>query len=344
MKPIVGIIGGGKFGLALVKLLSENADVMLYSRRDDLTDEINETQKIRDTKLKNRIYATSDLSEVCERTQLIMPVISSQYFRTVMQEMSAHLTPKHILIHGTKGFDLLNAKSSGKSYQDFKLEDVKTMSDIILDETNVKRVGSLCGPNLAEEILNGLPAATVIASEFDEVIREGREVLAGKSFFVFGSYDLKGAEVAGALKNVVALASGILGGRSLGKNAEAILIVRGLREMIHLGEKMGATSKAFFGTAGIGDLIATCTSEKSRNYRCGMRIAQGESLEQILSSSSEVVEGIRSLEIAYNIAKKYKIHAPIIKTVYDIIHNKKDIDKTILGLMKYPLASDVDYF
>ena len=260
-----------------------------------------------------------------------------------MQEMSPFLSPRHLVIHGTKGFDMLPSEKENNGLNDFKTSDIKTMSDVILEETDAIRIGSLCGPNLAMEILEGLPTATVIASEYDEVILRGKEALAGQRFFVFGSYDLKGAELAGALKNVIALASGIIGGRGLGKNCEAMLITRGLREMIHLGEVMGSSNKAFLGTAGIGDLIATATSDKSRNYTCGWRIAKGESLVEVLDSMEEVAEGVRSLKIAYHLIKKFKIHAPIISTIYDIIYTGTDIERSIFSLMKYPMAADVDF-
>jgi len=258
--------------------------------------------------------------------------------------MSPYLSPQHMLIHGTKGFDLLpGEKDEGFEYTGFKRRDVKTMSEVIKEETDVIRVGALCGPNLASEILDGLPTATVIASEFDEVIKAGRDALSGQRFFVFGSYDLRAAELTGALKNVIALASGLIGGKNLGKNSEAMLIVRGLREMVLLGELMGSSTKGFFGTAGIGDLIATATSNKSRNYSCGLRVAAGEKIEDILASAEEVVEGIRSLHIAHYLVEKFDIHAPIISTIYKIIFHGKNIEDSIYDLMKYPMASDVDF-
>ena len=343
-EKLIGVVGGGKFGLALTNLIAENADVLLYSRREELTSSINQNHSYKDITIAENVHGTGSLHEVCQNCQVILPVISSVHFRKVIGEMSPYLTPEHILIHGTKGFDLLpGEEESGYQYENFRRRDVKTMSEVILEETEVLRVGALCGPNLATEILEGLPTATVIASEFDEVIKAGRKILSGKSFFVFGSYDMRAAEITGALKNVIALASGILGGRNLGKNSEAMLIVRGLREMVLLGELMGSDSKGFFGTAGIGDLIATATSDKSRNYNCGLRIARGENIDDILKSSEEVIEGVRTLQIAYFLVSKFKIHAPIISTIHRIIFDQRDIRSSIFDLMKYPLAADVDF-
>lgn len=339
----IGIVGGGKFGLALAKLISANSEVLIYSRRTELIDAINRTHAYRGIQMGENVKACNSLEELSARCTLIIPVISSIHFRKVIRDMSPFLAPRHILIHGTKGFAMLPSEARGEGITELQMADINTMSDVIMQESDVIRVGSLCGPNLASEILEGLPTATVIASEYDEVILKGKEVLAGPRFFVFGSYDLKGAELAGALKNVIALASGVVGGRQLGKNCEAMLITRGLREMIHIGEAMGSNRKAFLGTAGIGDLIATATSDKSRNYSCGLRIAQGEKIDDILDSMEEVAEGVRSLKIAYYVIKKYRIHAPIIMAIHDIIFEGTDIEQSVYNLMKYPLAADVDF-
>ncbi len=340
----VGVVGGGKFGFALTNLMSQNTNVIIYSRRSELVDSINNDHEYRGISFADNVSATTSIEEICAKCQMMLPVISSVHFRKVIHEMAPHLTPEHILIHGTKGFDILPGElESGFKFEGFKRRDVKTMSEVILDETDVIRIGALCGPNLASEILQGLPTATVIASEFDEVINAGRQALSGDRFFVFGSYDMRAAELTGALKNVIALASGLIGGKNLGKNSEAILIVRGLREMVLLGDLMGSSTKSFFGTAGIGDLIATATSNKSRNYSCGKRIAHGEKIGDILANAEEVVEGIRSLHIAHYLVNKFELHAPIITTIYKIIFGGKNIEESIGDLMRLPMVSDVDF-
>ena len=298
----VGVVGGGKFGLALANLLSENVSALIYSRRSELVDQINNDHVYKGVQLSKRIKATTQIEEICDSCQILLPVISSLHFKKVIRKFSPHLSPQHMLIHGTKGFDVLPGElEPGYVYGGFRRRDVNTMSEVIKQETDVIRVGALCGPNLSSEILDGLPTATVIASEFDEVINAGREVLSGQRFFVFGSYDMRAAELTGALKNVIALASGVLGGRNLGKNLEAMLIVRGLREMVLLGDLMGSSTRGFFGTAGIGDLIATATSDKSRNYRCGWRIAQGDKITEILDSMEESLATKSAYEVKYTI-------------------------------------------
>jgi len=207
------------------------------------------------------------------------------------------------------------------------------MSDLIRKETSVLRIGCLSGPNLAKEILVDQPTATVIASEFDEVIQVGIQVLSSKKFFVFGSNDLKGAQIAGTLKNIIAIGSGMLDGLGMGKNIQAILITRGLSEIIHFGQKMGASNTAFLGTAGIGDLIATATSPDSRNYQFGKR----------MGTSDELAEGVRTLKIVYFLLQAYDLRSPIIEILYKVVYENMDIMEGINMLMRYPIKKDVDF-
>lgn len=217
------------------------------------------------------------------------------------------------------------------------------MSEVIRQETSVLRMGCLAGPNLYKEIMAKQPAASVIASEYDEVIKAGSDLLSSRYFFVFGSYDLLGAEMAGALKNIIALGSGMLAGKGLGKNLEAMIITRGLREMIELGRSVGASSRSFLGTAGIGDLIATATSPKSRNFSFGYRLGQGENMKDIINSVDEVVEGVRTVRIANQLAKNYHLRVPIINMIYSVVYDGLEIEKAIRLLMRYPQLPDVDF-
>ena len=340
MGSAVGVVGAGSFGLAITKLASENSDVLLYSRRKDLVDKINENSEYKGIKFASNVRATTDLQKLALECELIIPIIASKHFRSVIRKLAPFLQPHHILIHGTKGFDLKYEDLSLD--QELLLSDVETMSEVILEETNVLRVGALTGPNLAKEILNDLPTATVIASEYDEVIERGRKSLSGNTFYVYGSHDLKGAELAGALKNIIALASGMVAANDLGKNVQAILITLGLREMMKIAEALGANPKSLTGTAGIGDLVATATSEKSRNYNFGYRIAKGEKFEDVLNSQEEVAEGVRSLKVANQIIHQYNLQSPITKTIYGMIYGGKDVKKSIAALMKFPFTMDTD--
>ncbi|MFN7116099.1 MAG: NAD(P)H-dependent glycerol-3-phosphate dehydrogenase [Saprospiraceae bacterium] len=338
-KP-VGVIGTGSFGTAIANLLAHNVEVLMYSRKPEVVESINRTHHNFEVDLSLRIRATLDIEEVAERCTLIFPVVPSANFRRMMRHLGPALRPYHILIHGTKGFDVGELEPDGRT---LRREHVSTMSEVILQESAVVRVGCLSGPNLAKEIMEGMPTATVIGSRFEEVIDLGKAVLSSPRFHVFGTHDILGAELAGALKNIIAIGSGILRGKKLGKNLQAMLITRGLVEMIYFGKAMGATSHAFFGTAGIGDLVATATSKSSRNFSFGYRMGKGEKREAILASMPEIPEGVGTLKIAAQLAAYYKLHVPITAMLYDIVYENYDIDKAIEALITYPYDVDVDF-
>ncbi len=262
----VGIIGAGSFGTAIANLLAYNVDVLLFSHKPGMVGRINNDHQNLGVQLSPRVRATDDIMEFTEKCTLIFPVVPSGSFRNMMRDFSPHLRPYHILIHGTKGFDAHGLEEREEEGQMLTREDVCTMSEVIMEESVVVRVGCLSGPNLASEIIEGQPTATVIGSHFDEVIRLGKKVLSSKHFHVFGTSDLLGAELAGAFKNVIAIGSGILKGKGMGKNIQAMLITRGLTEMVHFGITMGSSSSAFFGTAGIGGPVATPPSQDSPHF------------------------------------------------------------------------------
>ena len=243
--------------------------------------------------------------------------------------MAEFVSPKNVIIHATKGLDLEKRTHEFQSTKDL----IHTMSQIVTQETSVLRVGCIAGPNLAKEILQGQPAACVLASEFHEVINIGKQLLSSEQFYVFGSTDLIGTEIASSYKNIIALASGILAGAGFGKNMQSILITSGLNEMIILGRSIGANESTYLGVAGIGDLIATSTSENSRNYSFGMRLAQGETIEDILNSS-EVVEGIRTLKIIYDLSTEMQLSTPITNVIYKIVFENLDLQLAFSMLMK----------
>lgn len=344
-KPIVGVLGAGSFGTAIANLLAKNTDVLLYSRRTETVEAINNSGSNLGIALSPRIRATGDLAEVAAKCTLIMPMVPSNAFRNMIQALAPHLRPQHILIHGTKGLDLRDLPEADLSKPRLSLSrtHVRTMSEVILEESCVVRVGCLSGPNLSAEIIAGQPAASLVGSRFKEVIQIGKDVLNSSQFHVFGSYDILGAELSGALKNIVALGSGMLGGLGLGRNIQGLLIAKGLAEMIYFGKALGATSNAFIGVAGIGDLVATATSVNSRNYTFGLRMAKGENAEQIRETMPEVAEGVRTLRIAHALAKHYKLHVPITDMLYSVVFESYPLEKALEYLMTYPYDVDVDF-
>jgi len=344
MRPSkVGIIGAGKFGVSIAKLVSKNADVVLHTRNQTTLQTVNKENRIGNIELEKNIDAISDLQQLASECTLIMPMVPSAAFRDMMKDISPFLGPEHIMIHGTKGLDILGQSKQLDFPGGFQVGDVRTMSQVILEESSVIRVGCLSGPNISSEILAGQPTATVVASEFNEVINLGKEILESKQFFVFGSNSIIGAELAGALKNYIALGAGILEGHGMGRNLQALLITRGLREMIHISKLYKVDVDSFLGTAGIGDLFATATSKDSRNFQAGLKIAKGFTLEEITSDSKFTAEGVRTLAIANQLSKHMEATAPITRLLYSVVFKNFNFEKAIQSIMRYPFTKDVDF-
>ena len=341
----MGVIGTGSFGTAIANLLSHNSDVLMYGRQVEMVDAINKGRIHPNlgVRLSESVRATNDLQEVAENCNLIFPVVPSGGFRSMMKQFSPFLHPYHILIHGTKGFDIHNLNEEDLAKGQITRNDVCTMSEVIRQESVVVRIGCLSGPNLAREINEGQPTATVIGSKFNEVVELGKKALSSRYFQVFGTYEILGAELAGALKNIIAIGSGILGGLGMGKNIQALLITRGLMEMIYFGKALGTSPKPFVGTAGIGDLVCTATSRDSRNYTLGYQMGQGKAVGEILANMPEVAEGVRTLKIAKHLADHLKLHVPITQMLYKAVHEGYEMEKAIEYLMRYPYYVDVDF-
>ena len=339
-KLFVGVIGAGSFGTAISNLIALNYPVLLYTRQDHLVTQINTEHRHLDIDMHENVEATSDMSRLAKHCTLIFPIVPSVAFRTMMKSLAPFLSPAHILIHGTKGFDI--QKDLDKVDQ-LGLKDVFTMSEVIQQESSVVRIGCLSGPNLSKEIMEGQPTATVIASPFNEVIKIGQRVLNSTLFRVFGSRELLGAELAGVLKNAIALGSGILAGRGMGKNIQAMLITRGLTEMVHIGKALGASSRAFIGTAGIGDLVATATSSDSRNFTFGYHFGKGKSMDEIRASMPELAEGVRTIKVMKCLGDTLNIRIPITQMLFEVLYKDLSIDKALDYLMNYPFAVDVDF-
>lgn len=343
-KKPVGVIGAGSFGLSVANLLAENTEVILYARNPEALKSINERRVWNDYPIHENIQAIDDLAELAATCEIIFPVVPSANFRGMMKDLSPYLHPYHILIHGTKGLDL--ELPEGKTLADMDVLErhhIKTMSEVITDESVVVRVGCLAGPNLAKEISKGLPAATVVASHFNEVIQIGQQLLRSDRFQVYGNPDLIGIELSGVLKNIIAIASGALTGLGLGENARSLLISRGMVEMIYLGKAMGGNTRSFLGLAGIGDLMATSHSTLSRNFTVGRRLAEGETLKDILNDMQEVAEGVNTILIAKKIAESFKIRAPITEILHRVLFEGLTMEEAVQYLMKYPLNVDVDF-
>ncbi len=342
-KPI-GVIGAGNFGTVIANILAIHGPVILYGRNEEAVIKMNLERENRGHPLHENIRAVSNLATIARECDVIFPMVPSAHFREMMRNLSAYLQPYHILIHGTKGFDItLPEGETIESIDKLSRKQVKTMSEVIREESVVVRIGCLAGPNLAKELSQRQPAATVIASPFDEVIQIGKKLLRNDRFQVYENKDIVGVEIAGVLKNIIAIASGALSGLGYGENAKGLLVSRGAVEMVYLGRALGGDVKAFLGVAGIGDLVTTCNSPMSRNFTVGYRLAKGEKLPDILNDMAEIAEGVNTVRIAKKCADFYKIRALITDRLYKVLFEGMTVEEALDFLMRFPLSADIDF-
>lgn len=341
-KEVVGVIGAGSFGTAVANILANNTDVLLYARSKESFDSIKETGISSGQKLAKNIQLTNSLKDLPQECNVLFPMVPSSNFKQLVHDLGPHLRPYHMLIHGTKG---LHLEIPTIKNPDFVLnkDHVFTMSELIRKETVVVRVGCMAGPNLASELSLGHPAATVIASPFNEVVSKGKALLRSDNFQVYGNSDLRGVELCGVLKNIIAIGSGILSGLGLGENSRGLLVSRGLVEMIYLGQALGGEISSFVGLAGIGDLVATTTSTNSRNYTLGYKIGQGATLEQALSQMEETAEGVNTIKIIKQMADSQGLKPLITETLHKVLFDNMNAEQGVSHLMRYQGNIDINF-
>jgi glycerol-3-phosphate dehydrogenase (NAD(P)+) len=323
----VAVIGAGSWGSVLANLAAPNCrEVRLWTRSEDQARSINATrfnsQYWPQMKLHEKIRAVTEPERAFEgEVDLVIWGLPSSAARPMAREFSKFFKGNEVLLHATKGIE------AGT---------LKRISQILLEEIPCPRIGVISGPNLADEIARGEPAATVVASPFVEVIDAGREVLTSERFRVYGDTDVIGVEWAGTLKNILAIASGAIDALKLGWNTRATLITRGLAEMVRFGTTMGAQQATFLGLAGAGDLLATCSSPKSRNYRVGYQLASGRKIQDILSDLGSTAEGVGTAETVHRFALSRKIETPITDGVHFLIKGDVSATEVLHQLMTRP--------
>ena len=332
----VGVIGAGKFGLALCNLLAEKNPVKLYSRRQEDATSFEVNQQLRDVVLHDNVSLEMDIEQLCNSCEILIPAIPSDSYPELIQAIQHVVNPGHFIIHATKGFIQSNANPDTKGHRPF------TVSEYFEQFTTVRRIGMIAGPNLSHEIHQGLPAGAVIGSRFNEVITIGKELFSSDRFQIFGSNDLLAIELAGILKNYIAIGAGITEGLELGSNARSLYITRALAEIIYIANRLGVASTSFLGLAGVGDLMTTCQSPLSRNFTVGYRIAKRESIESIIKDSTETVEGLKTLKLIHN-EWRYTSRIPIAQVLHDILFDQKDSRALIDIFMKATGENDVEF-
>lgn len=322
----LSVIGAGSWGTVLAQILADNGHaVTLWARNPDKAARIQESRcnadYLPDLKLHPAITVTGSLEEAAKDAAVLVFVVPSKGMAAVARQVAGFTDCRDtVLLTCTKGFDLSTHK---------------LMTDI-LEETfpHARAIAALSGPNLAKEIAQKQPAATVIACREMKEAKFLQKCFMNGYFRPYTSTDVIGVELCGCVKNCIALVGGMLSGLGYGENAQAGLITRGLAELTRLGMKLGAHRATFFGLAGVGDLIATCTSPLSRNHSAGVALAQGKTVEEITGSTHMVIEGINATPVVRELARAHQVEMPIIEQLYQVLFAQKKVTDAIRDLMK----------
>jgi len=317
------VIGGGSWGTALAHLMAvAGAQVQLWMRNDERVREINlhhtNSRYLKDKPLHPAVQATSDLASAAAFAETLIVAIPSANFRAVAYELGACVSGEQILLSATKGFEA---------------EHLTRMSQILREETCCRKIGAISGPNLADEVMDNQPTATVVASPMEEVVEKAGLLLAGPTLRVYGNHDLVGVEVMGALKNIVAIAAGVSVGMGYGQNSMAMLLTRGLAEISRFAEALGADRMTALGLAGLGDLVATCASPLSRNNTLGRKLATGMSLSAAQADSIKVAEGVNTTYAACKHAARLGVDMPIARAVHALLFEEQQPADVLARLM-----------
>ncbi len=331
----VGVIGAGSWGTTLAHLLAARGlEVNLWVYEEELCEIIRKTGEnsfyLPGFRLNERLSPESSLKKVVEDCRLLVMVVPSHVYRGVVMQMLPHLRDDAVIVNATKGIEN---------------DTLLTMSGIWKELLPAgSRVQELClsGPSFAKEVMQGIPTAVTLAGDDLDVTRQVQQVFSTDRFRVYTSLDKIGVELAGASKNVIALAAGACDGLSFGYNSRAALITRGLAEITRLGVKMGAHPLTFAGLAGIGDLLLTCTGDLSRNRTVGLQLGQGKKLDEILAGMRMVAEGVHTARSIYFLAQRMEVEMPISERVYRVLYEGKDPLTAVRELMERDLKHELE--
>ena len=322
MRIRVAVIGAGSWGTTVAALAATNAPTVLWARRAELAHQINVAHVNGDYLptyvLPEALRATSEIGEAVEAADVVVMAVPSHGFRDAAREVAQFVRPWVPVVSLSKGLE------QGS---------LKRMSQVVNDELPGHPVAVLTGPNLAKEILGGQPAASVVAIDDDVIATALQQIFATMRLLVYTNPDLIGCEVAGVVKNVIAIASGMAEGMGFGDNTRATLITRGLAEMTRLGIAMGGQPLTFAGLAGMGDLIATCSSRQSRNFTVGFELGKGRTIDDILAEMRMVAEGVKSSAAVLDLAKRHDVEMPIVEQVVAACHHGRSSVEALAELM-----------
>jgi len=335
LKKKVTVAGAGSWGTALAMVLADNGhDVRLWGNDAAQIEEINQTHMnekyLPDIELPKVIVGYTDLAKALEQVDTVIIAVPTKAIREVVQKINAQAKQPLTVVHVSKGIEP---------------DSLLRISEIIEQERDVEKITDivvLSGPSHAEEVSLRHPTTVTVSSKNMEAAAKVQDLFINQNFRVYTNPDIIGVEIGGALKNIIALAAGITDGLGYGDNAKAALMTRGLAEIARLGYVMGANLLTFSGLTGIGDLIVTCTSVHSRNWRAGNMLGKGHTLEEALDAMGMVVEGVRTTKAAYQLAEKYNVKMPITMALYGVLFENNNVQSAVDSLMSRDKKSEMD--
>ncbi|WP_370278547.1 NAD(P)H-dependent glycerol-3-phosphate dehydrogenase [Pontibacterium sp.] len=329
----VAVLGGGSFGTIIANMVAENGfQVSHWMRDQQRVDEIIATREnsryLPGYKLAESLEPTTDMQLALNGAQMVIVSIPSHSFRKVVKQACEWLQPSQMLISTTKGIEA---------------DTFSLMSEILRDELPQGRIGVLSGPNLAKEVAQRQLTATVIASEDAGLREQAQKVLHSAYFRVYASSDTYGVELGGTLKNIYAIAAGLSAAMGMGENTKSMLMTRSLAEMSRFAVCMGANPMTFIGLAGVGDLIVTCMSPLSRNYRVGYALGEGKTLDQAVEALGQVAEGVNTLKQVKTKAQEMDVYMPLVWGLYEVVFNHAPVAEVVKTLMLNEQSTDVEF-
>jgi glycerol-3-phosphate dehydrogenase (NAD(P)+) len=331
MQLRVTVLGAGSFGTTMAHLFTQNAPTLLWCRRSEIAEQINREHcneaYLPGFEISKELRATDSMEEAVREADVLVMGVPSHGMRAALEEVAKHIRPWVPVVSLAKGLE-----------PDSHLR----MTQVIREVLPEHRAGALTGPNLAKEIMAGFAAASVIAVEDAELARQLQGIFHCGVFRVYTNRDVIGCELAGALKNVIAIATGMGDGLGVGDNTRSAVITRGLAELTRLGVAMGGEPATFAGLAGIGDLVATCTSRQSRNRFVGEELGRGRTIEEISAGMHQVAEGVKTTAVAIELAERQGIDLPIAREVYGVLYEGGTAQDAYRGLTRRTPGSETD--
>jgi len=329
----VAVLGGGSFGTVIANIIAQNGhNTFLWMRDADQAETLNRDREnpayLPGFTLHDKITATQNLEQAVAEADMVFVAVPSSGFREVVRQIRPSVKKGVILISLTKGIEA---------------ETFKLMSQILKEEVPTAKVAVVSGPNLAKEIANSTPTGAVVASKDADVRKAVQKTLRSLTFRVYANDDMFGVELGGSLKNIYAILAGMAEARGMGHNTNSMLVTRSLTEMARFGLALGADPMTFLGLSGVGDLIVTCSTPLSRNFRVGKALGEGKSIDEILAELGQVAEGVNTLKQVIGKAKSLGIEMPLAQGLYEIIYNNQDIEHIISSLLLEERGLDVEF-